>query len=214
MRDRIALAFVRIYPRQWRERYANEMRDLLETTPPDWRTVIDLARGCASEWVRDSGPARLVGELLASFAAIAVVSLPSAIAAPYTRRVLPAPPWDMAFAFAIGFSFLARHLWVTWRYAFRNNLNWRGGRPLPPIRLSSRETTVWRVGLIAATVVTLAGPYFEGMSRTVGGGAYILGFPMFLLAQLDFIAHRPWFPHPAHGYVPRRPQPPARPLNL
>jgi hypothetical protein len=176
--------------------------------------VLDLVRSCASEWVRESGPARLAGELLASFAAIAVVSMPALLVAPYVRRVLPATPWEMAISFGLSFSFLARYIWVTWSHARRHNLDWRVGRPVLPIRLSGRETTLFRVGLITATVVTIAAPYFDSMLRSVGPLAYFLGFPMFLLAQLDFIAHRPWFPHPAHGYVPRRPQPPARPLNL
>jgi hypothetical protein len=213
MRDRIALAVVRLYPRQWRERYAFEMRDLLETTPPDWRTVIDLARGCASEWVRDSGPVRLVRTVLALVAAIAAVALPATIISPYVRRLAPAQPWDMAIVFLVSFAFLARHMWVTWSYAVRHNVDWRRGRPLPPIKLSSRETLVWRTGLIVATVLAIASPYFETMQRSLGVLAF-LGFPMFLLAQLDFIAHRPWFRHPAHGDVPRRRQPPAHPLNL
>jgi hypothetical protein len=43
---------VRLYPRAWRERYEDEMRALLEQTPPSSRVVWDLARGLGSEWAQ------------------------------------------------------------------------------------------------------------------------------------------------------------------
>jgi hypothetical protein len=48
----IALALVRLYPRTWRIRYEAEVRALLADSPPSLRGLIDLLRGCGSEWAR------------------------------------------------------------------------------------------------------------------------------------------------------------------
>jgi hypothetical protein len=36
---------VRFYPKRWRERYGEEITDLLETEPPSVRRAVDLLRG-------------------------------------------------------------------------------------------------------------------------------------------------------------------------
>ena len=214
MLGRIALAVVRIYPRQWRERYASEMRDLLETTAPDSWTVIDLARGCASEWVRDSGPARAFQALVCFFGVLMAVYGPAVLLAPYLRRFMPEPPIDFAIVYGISFAFLGRHLWRTFSHARAFAGSWRDGwSPNPPLRYTAVETRVWRWALVLAAMMFYASPYFTSMRAAIGGLAF-LSIPTLLIAQIDFHAHRSWFPHPGRIYQPRRQEPPARPLNL
>jgi hypothetical protein len=43
-RRHLAAGLIRLYPRQWRARYAPELLDLLAERPPTWADLIDLAR--------------------------------------------------------------------------------------------------------------------------------------------------------------------------
>ena len=49
---RIAHALIRLYPRAWRVRYAGELGALLQDQPPSFPQLVDLLRGCGSEWGR------------------------------------------------------------------------------------------------------------------------------------------------------------------
>jgi hypothetical protein len=42
---RLAGGLLRLYPRSWRARYEDEMLDVLEQAPVDWRSRLDLLRG-------------------------------------------------------------------------------------------------------------------------------------------------------------------------
>lgn len=48
--SKLASAIVAMYPRGWRDRYAEEMHALFDDRGVVWRDVIDLVRGCGSEW--------------------------------------------------------------------------------------------------------------------------------------------------------------------
>ncbi|MFC4005738.1 hypothetical protein ACFOY2_00790 [Nonomuraea purpurea] len=53
-----------LYPKAWRQRYAEEVDDLLASRPVRMRTVVDLVRGAADAWlhlrrVPGSGPVRI-----------------------------------------------------------------------------------------------------------------------------------------------------------
>ena len=50
--QRVARRIVHLYPRGWRARYEPEICALIETSPLGGRLVLDVARGCASEWLR------------------------------------------------------------------------------------------------------------------------------------------------------------------
>lgn len=50
--ERVARAFVRLYPRDWRARYEAELLALLDDTGVSWWTTFDIARGVAREWAR------------------------------------------------------------------------------------------------------------------------------------------------------------------
>jgi len=47
----VSRALIRLYPRAWRERYRDELEALLAERGAGWRDVVDLIRGCLSEWV-------------------------------------------------------------------------------------------------------------------------------------------------------------------
>jgi hypothetical protein len=49
-RLKLATALVAMYPQAWRERYADEMQSLFADRSIAWRDLIDLIRGCGSEW--------------------------------------------------------------------------------------------------------------------------------------------------------------------
>ena len=48
----IAHALIRLYPRAWRVRYEGELRALVQDHPPSLAQLVDLLRGCGSEWGR------------------------------------------------------------------------------------------------------------------------------------------------------------------
>ena len=97
MRESLARRIVRSHPRAWRVRYEQEMLALLEASPVHWRTVVDLARGCASEWVRAS---RIVRDLLAIVLAIACVGA-AKLAASSIWGPATAPPGGRAWFYGI-----------------------------------------------------------------------------------------------------------------
>jgi hypothetical protein len=62
-RNRFARVLVRLYPRQWRDRYETEMLALVEQSGLTWRASLDLVFGAARAWVENpprTFPARLV----------------------------------------------------------------------------------------------------------------------------------------------------------
>lgn len=77
-----ATSLVRLYPRSWRERYADEMRAVLEAGPVSRRDGLDLARGALDAWLhpptrsRIPAAAALIGGGLWTVAAAAVVFQP------------------------------------------------------------------------------------------------------------------------------------------
>ena len=52
MHKRVARLVIRLYPRQWRERYADEFAALLDDGGLTYRAAIDGARGAGGEWGR------------------------------------------------------------------------------------------------------------------------------------------------------------------
>lgn len=104
MRSRLARWIVDRYPRGWRERYGDEVRALLDDGRVSWADVVDLLRGCLSEWkVAAADPEHhprvfqfvtglevLFGKLILLLSLV----LPAAAIAVYlNRRVGPAPEW-------------------------------------------------------------------------------------------------------------------------
>lgn len=45
-------ALLRLYPRQWREKYGEEFVALLEQTGVGWRQIIDVVSAASREWVK------------------------------------------------------------------------------------------------------------------------------------------------------------------
>jgi len=51
MRPTFLRLVLRLYPPDWRERYAGEVVALVEAIGPTWRALPDLLRGAVSEWI-------------------------------------------------------------------------------------------------------------------------------------------------------------------
>ncbi|MBB5778544.1 hypothetical protein [Nonomuraea jabiensis] len=65
----VAMAMLTLYPRAWRERYGEEVADLVASRPAGVRTVLDLVSGAADAWLHHRrGPA--AGTLTVPFAAV------------------------------------------------------------------------------------------------------------------------------------------------
>ena len=60
-RTRLAVAALRLYPRDWRARYRDEVASLLEGRRPRLADALDLARGALDARLHPSQPSRLPG---------------------------------------------------------------------------------------------------------------------------------------------------------
>jgi hypothetical protein len=60
-RTRLAVAALRLYPRDWRARYGDEVAGLLERRRPRLADALDLARGAVDARLHPSQPSRLPG---------------------------------------------------------------------------------------------------------------------------------------------------------
>ena len=182
----LARAIIRVYPRPWRERYAGELRDLVETRPPKFGDIVDLVRGCACEWRHD--PA--LQEAAVLIAATALVSVPAMLTSTWlhgdegarTSRWLPTAQVVAIWAIqAAGFRRRRRYDW--WRLRFE--------AASPP----ATESWAWRTVLLMGTF-----PYFEYMHFHFAPQApiwlFLIGSPAHLFVLMDRFAPRPWFPHP------------------
>jgi hypothetical protein len=91
-------AWLRLYPRAWRERYEPEMLAVLEARPPDWRARLDLARGAWDAHAAPMTPPQipLIAALVAGVAWI-VAGLASA-----TQPLAPDWPGYLAETLPIG----------------------------------------------------------------------------------------------------------------
>jgi hypothetical protein len=58
---RLALAALRLYPRAWQARYADEVAGLLERRPPRLADAVDLTRGALDAHLHPAQPSRLPG---------------------------------------------------------------------------------------------------------------------------------------------------------
>jgi hypothetical protein len=50
--DRLARALLRLYPREWRERYGDEFLGLIDETGLTWRSVVNVAAGAVAQRAR------------------------------------------------------------------------------------------------------------------------------------------------------------------
>jgi hypothetical protein len=65
-------SLIRLYPRQWRERYGEEVRALLEDRPTNFRDSADLILNCLREWERNLQVTRIFLPAAVSFTANAI----------------------------------------------------------------------------------------------------------------------------------------------
>jgi hypothetical protein len=92
MHKRVARLLIRLYPRQWRERYADEFAALLDDGGLTYRMAVDGARGAGGEWGRLIAR-RLFGDrgAIASRAALIVLRAWAAATVAY-MFILPGYP--------------------------------------------------------------------------------------------------------------------------
>jgi len=80
-----AARWLRLYPRDWRERYADELEAAIEARPIDWQVRLDLARGALDAHLHPRTPPS-VGVLMPLIAGVAWITAGSA------TLIEPAPP--------------------------------------------------------------------------------------------------------------------------
>jgi hypothetical protein len=152
-RARLASAIIDRYPRAWRERYADELRAMLEDSGASWRDVLDLARGALAEWrLEFLDPERHRVTSFLSYAAtrywphlIVIAALGSApiVAAPQLRAAFGEPPtWLPVSAFVLGIAIFLR--------AVREKIRFDRGRGAPA---SVTEMVVSSVAIVSAISV-------------------------------------------------------------
>ena len=183
----LARAIIRVYPRPWRERYADELLALVETSPPACRDLVDLFRGCVSEWVCDPS----VREGLVLVAATTVVAMPAIVLGEWlhaeelmrtrSRWLTLLQSWLIWACFAAFFR--QRRMFDWWRLRFHASTP------------ATSPPWGWRLAMLIGTL-----PYFEFMGHHFAPHAplwiFLIGSPAHLFVLLDRYAARPWFPHP------------------
>jgi hypothetical protein len=197
MKAHIARAIVRCYPRRWRARYGDEVLALVEADRVTGLQLVDLVRGCGSEWrsaARTGLALRQCAALgRAGLAASVFVTLAGLILAPF------APVgWgpDSIAALSVGPGFAGVwHLLLQRRHV---GFDWPRRRYRLP-SLNRRESQMWRaVALLGGTT---------GVACAVASGmpvsdvlAFVFASTALPFAVIDLHAASPWFMHPLrHG---------------
>lgn len=183
----LARAIIRAYPRPWRERYADELRALVESEPPACRDVADLVYGCTSEWTRD--PA--LQETVVLIVATTIVAMPAMLWSGWLHA--DEGQRDHARWLATGQVLLIWCMQANWFRQKRRYDWWRlrfqGGAP------TVTASWAWRTALLMGTF-----PYVEYMHFHIAPQApiwvFLIGSPAHLFVLMDRFARRPWFPHP------------------
>jgi hypothetical protein len=144
-------AWLRLYPRDWRERYEAELLAMLETRPIDPRGRLDLARGALDAHVHPltlPGPP-VVAALVAGVAWIAA-GLASAL-----QPLMPDWPGFLFETLPVGIVGALAGLRATWRLGRRSGLDAPRGTG-PALILAAIGYAAWVAALVLAF---LGGPY-------------------------------------------------------
>ena len=146
-----AVRWLRLYPRAWRERYGDELRELTTHRPIDWRTRLDLIRGAVDAHLHPIDPPRIgvVTPLLAGLAWIVAGGI---------TLLEPAPPdWPgyLAWTLPIGLIGAISSLRMLWVVGRRSGL--RGPVATGQVVLAAAAFHVLWIG--ALIVAIAGGPY-------------------------------------------------------
>jgi hypothetical protein len=143
--------WLRLYPRDWRDRYEAEMTDVLERRPFDRRTRFDLARGAVDAHLHPRTPPGLP-------VLTAVVAGVTSIAAGLASATQPAPPdWPgyLIETLPAGLIGAVATLWVVLAVGRRSGLQPPRGTDLA-LALAIVGHLAW---ILALAVALLGGPY-------------------------------------------------------
>ena len=159
MRNVLARRILDCYPRGWRERYGEEVRALLDDGRVSWADVIDLWRGCFSEWkvaLADpehhprvfqflTGLEILCGKLILLVAFL----LPAAAAAAYLHRYVGPPPEWVGNIGATLYFVLGMQVFLSMRRQSR------GGHLRTPYGTLSARQLMWWVPLAVSAMTVI-----------------------------------------------------------
>ncbi len=148
----LAIALLRFYPREWRIRYEEEVRLLLEDSPPGLMDVFSLAWGATSEWAASfANPAAhpwaaaTIAGAFSWWGAVFAIQLAGMFGGAMLEKVAGVgPAWASFFAWAVVMTLCVRGLLT--------GIYWRlGDGPFRP--LSRFELRLWWTALVVAVVL-------------------------------------------------------------
>ena len=194
---RVAAFVIRCYPSRWRERYEDEVLALVEADPVAWSQLVDLVRGCGSEW---RSVAR-TGLALRQCAALGRAGLAASIFVTLAGLILaPSAPvgWepDSIATLSVGPGFAGVwHLLLQRRFG---GFDWSRRRYRLP-SLNRRESQMWRAVALLGGTTGVACAVASGMSVS-DVLALVFASTALPFAVIDLHAASPWFVHPLrHG---------------
>ena len=189
---------VRLFPRLWRDRYGVEFEALLESTPLTRRSVADVVRRAAGEWIANTVIGRII---LGTVLAAAATGLAAGLAA-----VMPTELWEQNWPIVTLVAFGLVDLGVSCRFLWC---------ALMRERILPREQKAWMSALFVASIATQWGARIVFMQPGFGSGPWMVIAVWFMLVQgsMQTMAMSRILPH---GQEPRRlhKRPAARPLGL
>ena len=146
-------SILRLYPGWWRERYGDEVGDLLGSVPPRPGDRADLLRGAADAWLHPPVPSRVPG-----LTALIGGGLWTAIAAGVVAQPVP-PDWPGYLVEMLGAAVLS----VAFLLVALLGIAIRGfdaaGRPMCVLAWVAIATYLaWMVALLGAMIATVDAP--------------------------------------------------------
>lgn len=154
MTSRVARLLVRLYPRQWRERYAEEMLALIEDSQPTLHTVADVIAGLFRAWVMFVFPPvpggrlqmalvglRTLAVFFATGAAVAGLGWYAAAWVAAANWQLPVPGWSIVV-------FIAAASFRPWPAM----ISWWGDEEPPAMAVGCVELVLWFAALFITTL--------------------------------------------------------------
>ena len=187
MRLRLARWIVDRYPRGWRDRYRDEVRDLLDDGRVTWADVIDLWRGCLSEWkvaVADPEHHPVAFQWMDALSSVGRWSvvllsflLPTIGAAAFLQRRFGSPPDSVEWVY------LALVLMIV----TRDVMSWFPGRI--SAKLSAPRLGWWIPPLAVSMVLAV---WLDGLPRVQAVRPHVSGFASLMIAIWFMnVAYRP-----------------------
>ena len=159
----IGAAWLRLYPRAWRERYEPEMLAVLQARPPDWRARLDLARGAWDAHASPTTPPRIP----LTAALVAGVAWITAGLASATQPIAPDWPGYLAETLPVGLLGAVAAFRVVVAVGRRSGLAAPRGSTAA-LAIAIAGFAVWIVVLAIAAV---GGPYgaITGAAQSIAG---------------------------------------------